>query len=120
MAKLSTRDRHSVSLATILRNYRQTLGERMDDLRRDRELSVKDICDALKWHKSEYSRKYRGITPLVDIEIVQLRALLKAPKGWPAISTEEGLLLEALGTRTAEILARITEINALLERSRSS
>lgn len=98
-----------------LKAFRRVLGKRMDDLRRDREMDVKTVCTEMGWHKSEYSRKYRGETPLMDHEVVRLRRLLRATSPWPYVSIEEGLLLAALGMRTSEVLRRLSDINKILD-----
>jgi hypothetical protein len=103
---------------SALLSLRKTIGKRLDDLRRDRGLEAKALYDDMNWHKSEYSRKHRGQTPISDEEIARLVRLLRAPKGWPYISVEEGLLVEALGSRAAEVLKYMHEILALLDERR--
>jgi hypothetical protein len=98
-----------------LRKLRVTIGRRLDDLRRDRKLEAKGLYGEMHWHKSEYSRKHRGQTPLDDEEIVMLRRILNAPTGWPHVSVEEGLLVEALGERAAEVLKNLPDILRLLD-----
>ena len=101
--------------AAALREFRRELGRRMDHRRADRGLERKQLYEDMGWEKTAYSRKWRGETTIMDDEIVALRRVLDGPYGWPFISAEEGLLLEALRHRAPEALRHIQEIHALLD-----
>lgn len=98
-----------------LKRLRKLWGQRIDALREERGLAAKELYAEIGWHKSEYSRKHRGLTPLDDEEIVMLRRVLRAPTGWPHVSVEEAMLVEALGSRAARVLAKLPEILQLLD-----
>jgi hypothetical protein len=102
-----------------LEAFRKTVGQRMDQLRRDRDLEAKQLYGDLGWDKGQYSRKYRGHTPLDDEDVVKLRRLLRAPTGWPYVSVEEGLLIDATKGRAAEMLRHLPEILKLLDEERN-
>jgi hypothetical protein len=101
-----------------LKDLRETRGRRIDELRRDRSMEAKALYDEMGWHKSEYSRKHRGKTPVDDAEVVMLRRILRAPTGWPDVSVEEGLIVEAFAGRAAEVLKNLPEILKLLDERR--
>lgn len=103
-----------------LQAFRKAVGARVDQLRRDRGLEAKQLYGDMQWDKGQYSRKHRGLTPLDDEDVVKLRRLLKAPAGWPFISIEEGLLIEATKGRAAEMLRHMPEILRLLDEERNS
>lgn len=99
-----------------LADLRATVGRRIDQMRRDRSKEVKDLAAEMGWHKSEYSRKHRGQTPVKDEEVIMLRRILGAPSvGWPYISVEEALVVRALGHRAAEVVEHLQEIVELLD-----
>ncbi len=103
----------------VLKELREAVGRRIDHLRQDRGMTAKALYGEMEWHKSEYSRKHRGLTPISDEEIVALRRILGAPSvGWPWVSQEEALLLEALGQRAAEVLKHLPKILDLLDAQR--
>lgn len=94
-----------------LRARRREIGQRVDRLRHERGVTVKSLSQDIGWdEKSQYSRKSRGLTPFSIEELDQLAAILKAPRGWPYVPTEEAMLLQALGQRAGEVLAHLPEI----------
>lgn len=100
--------------------FRKKVGGRVDQLRRERELEVKQLCDEMNWDKSEYSRKHRGLTTLTDIDVVKLRRILRAPTGWPYVSLEEGMLIDATKGRGAEMVRHMADILRLLDELRNA
>jgi hypothetical protein len=95
----------------------RVIGRRIDDLRAEREKEAKELYGHMGWDKSEYSRKIRGLTAIAPGEAEEIADFLKAPKGWPYVSAEEGLLIEAMGPFAADVLRHLPEILALLRRT---
>jgi hypothetical protein len=96
----------------------KTIGKRINDLRIERGLEAKQFYDLMKWEKGEHSRKVRGLTPIWPGEASKAAEILRAPRGWPYITTEEGALVEALGSSVTDVLRRLPEILAMLSTPR--
>jgi hypothetical protein len=96
----------------------RAIGRRVDDLRAERQMEAKELYAHMKWDKSEYSRKIRGLTAIAPGEAEVIADFLKAPKGWPYVSAEEGLLLEALGPFASDLLRHLPDVLALLRRTK--
>lgn len=97
---------------------KKVIGRRIDDLRAEREMEAKELYGHMGWDKSEYSRKIRGITAIKPGEAEKIAEYLKAPKGWPYVSSEEGQIIEALGPFATDVMRSLPEILAILRRSK--
>jgi hypothetical protein len=96
----------------------KVIGRRIDDLRAERQIEAKELYGHMAWDKSEYSRKIRGLTAIKPGEAEKVALYLKAPKGWPYVSAEEGVLIEALGPFANDVLRHLSDILALLRRTK--
>lgn len=90
------------------------IGPRINALRVERGFSAKAFYEEMDWEKGEHSRKVRGLTPIWGGEAGRAARILRAPRGWPYITVEEGMLLDALGDRAAQVLQHFGEILEML------
>jgi transcriptional regulator with XRE-family HTH domain len=93
---------------------KKTIGQRIDALRADRKIEAKELYGFMNWDKSEYSRKIRGLTTVKPGEAEKIAEYLRAPKGWPYVSAEEGQIIEALGPFATDVMRRLPEILSLV------
>ena len=98
---------------------KKTIGRRIDDLRAERGMEAKELYQHMSWDKSEYSRKIRGLTAVKPGEAEKVAAYLKAPKGWPYVSAEEGQIIEILGPFATEVMRHLPDILAVVRGART-
>lgn len=98
---------------------KKVIGRRIDDLRAERGMEAKELYGHMSWDKSEYSRKIRGLTTVTPGEAEKIAAFLRAPRGWPYVSHEEGQIIEILGPFATDVMRRIPEILELVRGGRS-
>lgn len=73
------------------------ISARVEKLRRDRGVEVKEICAAVGLEKWDWSRKVRLDRSSFSIQELGLIAdYLDAPTGWPFVALEVGMLLDRL------------------------
>jgi hypothetical protein len=73
------------------------ISARVEKLRRDRGVEVKEICAAIGLEKWDWSRKVRLDRSTFSIRELGLIAdYLDAPTGWPFVAPEVGQLLDRL------------------------
>jgi hypothetical protein len=74
----------------------RAIGLRVDQARVNARLEVKQLCDLMGWHKSEYTRKItKPATPLWPGEASKLKVIFRKPTGWPYIDETLGLIIDA-------------------------